>query len=48
MGALVYVTDNRGKGGSGDGFFTIDHLLLVTHAYIQNFRTVAPILLVEK
>ena len=23
------------KGGSGDKFFSIDHLLLVTHAYIQ-------------
>ena len=29
------------KGGSGNWLFTIDHLLLTTHACIQNFRTVA-------
>ena len=28
-----------------DRLFTIDHLLLVTHACIQNFITVAPFLL---
>ena len=36
------------KGGSGDKFFTIDHLLMVSHAYIPNFRTLALLLLVEK
>ena len=29
------------KGGFGDGFFTIDHLL-VTHAYIQKFQNRSP------
>ena len=36
------------KGGSGDKFFTIDHLLMVSHAYIPNFRALALLLLVEK
>ena len=36
------------KGGSSDKFFTIDHLLMVSHAYIPNFRTLALLLLVEK
>ena len=29
-------------------FFTIDLLLMVSHACTQNFRTIAPFLLVEK
>ena len=36
------------KGGSGDKFFTIDHLLMVSHAYIPNFTALALLLLVEK
>ena len=32
----------------GDNFFTIDHLLMVSHAYIPNFRALALLLLVEK
>ena len=36
------------KGGAGDSFFTIDLLLMVSQACTQNFRTIAPFLLVEE
>ena len=36
------------KGGSGDKFFTTDHLLMVSDAYIPNFRALALLLLLEK